>query len=150
MKLSFHRARWIEFSPKNGAVGPVRVFRLEVGVTAPIDPLSGMTVNLVVMDGWLDELALQLEQAADFERTRTAIPDWLRERVSRVGAALVRVRVLEGDEVHEWAPEVSWSRARWRSATRNISGGEWPGQGLEAATGGELEWRARSGDWFLR
>lgn len=150
MKLSFHRARWIEIPPKDGATGPVRVFRLEVGVTAPVDPLSGMTVNLAVLDTWLGAVAHRRDfseaSLSALEKVRVELVNF----AAGVGAELVRCACVEGTAVLEWTSSRGWRKGQVGEGLEVVAGGHsWPGSVVQWDDGFSRDWISRSGDWRI-
>lgn len=128
MKLSFHRSRWIEVLPQNGAAGPVRVFRVAVGVSAPVDPLSGMTVNLVEVDRWLADFASRAQGLMKSrEQELQDVYEEFRVQAEKAQAKLVSFSWHEGDFIGEWR-EGAWWQGRDLDADRtDAQSRKWPG-----------------------
>lgn len=98
MKIRFHRSRSFEviLPTPSGSGRRGFFFRLGLGVEAPVDPLSGMTVNLSVVDGWLDDLGWPREARGVW----SLVDDFWRPLAAKAmtsGATLTRLEI-RGDD----------------------------------------------------
>jgi 6-pyruvoyltetrahydropterin/6-carboxytetrahydropterin synthase len=110
----YHRPEWdaarneVAFGPCSRAPGHGHNYRVEVTVQGEIDPVTGMIVDLAVLDGLLDELVRKpmdhafLNALPEFADGRIPTTENLArvvwERISPAlptSCALKRVRVLE-------------------------------------------------------
>lgn len=104
MRVRFHRSRHFEVILSSPRASSPRgfFFVLSLGVEAPVDPLSGMTVNLSAVDRWLDELPWPSE-AKDVWSLVDLFWACLAPEASRHGARLARLEIR--DRVSWWARE---------------------------------------------
>lgn len=132
MKLGFHRQRGIDVILPDPRDGRRRgfYFALTLAVTAPVDPQSGMTVNLVHVDDWLGRIAEKFPSA-------DGIFPWLRDAgaftaslVAEKTASLVSLQLTASAESWLHRP-ASTDGPRWECAWRFESLGP-----AEASTGG--------------
>lgn len=106
MKVRFHRSRLFEVISLDPRARERRgfFFTLSVGFEAPVDPMSGMTVNLVHVDRWLSELAVPVE-TDDIWFMMHTFGVALEKRAEEFGARLSRIEIRDGDSW--WAREKS-------------------------------------------
>lgn len=81
------------------------LFYLSAGFSKEINPLSGMTVNLVEVDKWLSELRYEMQESifeSSLDEVMAFARDFLQERAATEKAELVSV---------EFREERSWSFA---------------------------------------
>lgn len=69
MTVRFFRRHFIEalIPSQAGETPPLRIFELTVGLQAAVDPLSGMTVNLTIVDQWFSELPKAAVYSSEFQ-----------------------------------------------------------------------------------
>lgn len=78
--IRFIRARFapaeltIDSNPK------LAVWRIEFSFTGPVDPVSGMVVNLKLVDEWLDQIFLELSMGS---HRSVQVQDWFRSLSNR-------------------------------------------------------------------
>ncbi|MBX2989066.1 MAG: hypothetical protein KF802_14345 [Bdellovibrionaceae bacterium] len=97
MTLCFGRSRGFEALLQDPRGGDVRgfLFELAVWLEAPVDPLSGMTVNLVKVDAWLDSLIPELAARPWSSRSDLLAAAWAGWRDLLKSSPPVRLERLE-------------------------------------------------------
>lgn len=102
-KVSFGRRRALVLIRKRkGAEGPLRFFaRVTAVLNAPVDPLSGMTVNLIRVDSWLADLSKHFEEH-EFEREFEVLDDMRDHLTALVGSEARLVRLELADQNQTW------------------------------------------------
>lgn len=114
MRPRFHRRRGIDVILSDPR-GPGRrgfYFDLVVAVAAPVDPESGMTVNLVHVDRWLDEAAKTFAEADDVFTLIEALEKFLAPKAGAQKAALALVELNSDGET--WGRDENGWFYRWR------------------------------------
>lgn len=114
MRPRFHRRRGIDviLSDPRGLGRRGFYFDLVVAVAAPVDPESGMTVNLIHVDRWLDEASAAFTEAADVFVLLEGLETFLASRVPERKAVLSRIEVNSQDE--SWGRDAAGWFYRWR------------------------------------
>ena len=115
MTVRFFRRRFIEacIPVEAGETPLLRSFELTVGLEAPVNPLSGMTVNLTKVDQWMSELPKAALLSSEFR----ALEDFQAQMRDRIQTEDVVFLSIELKEDRRWwalterGPEIGERRA---------------------------------------
>jgi hypothetical protein len=103
VRVRFFRRKFVTaMVPVQGAV---RAFELSLGLEAPVNAESGMTVNLVKVDEWLSQIPADLVFASEI----LALEDYRKRLIALVGSAARVVSV-----------EIKYDRKWWTHAERGV------------------------------
>lgn len=127
MKLTFNRSQTIEVKIQKPDAVRAFVFDLEVAVAKPtepqVDPMSGMLLNLVDVDGILTDLRMGLPPVTSVKALLETCRDFLSSRVKSKGCELHSLILREKRGF--WCGWKSGAFVMGNEETREWAGGVW-------------------------